>query len=168
MSAARVGEQREVEWKFVYRSPFFAMRSRAGVGTTPPNVPGAPKPASSVMMSSTLGAPFGGTTRGAHHALDSAAFSLITPPKVGSGGGSCFPLIEVVASGEPGVAGWPLEPMSDAFPLPWAALDEPDVPVAFGAPRSDPHPARIRALSERVSPRAFALRPGQRACSHPV
>src|SRR6266852_566496 len=32
------------------------MRSSAGVGTTPPKVPGAPKPTSSVMMSNTLGA----------------------------------------------------------------------------------------------------------------
>ena len=79
------------------------MRSSAGVGTTPPNVPGAPKPPSSVMMSSTLGAPFGGTTRGAHHGADSEAFSLITPPNFGSGGGSCFPSIVVVAPGEPGV-----------------------------------------------------------------
>src|SRR5512144_2039817 len=79
------------------------IRSSAGVGTTPPNVPGAPKPASSVMISSTLGAPFGGTTRGAHHAVDSEAFSLITPPKFGSGGGSCFPSMVVVAPGEPGV-----------------------------------------------------------------
>ena len=78
------------------------MRSSAGVGTTPPNVPGAPKPTSSVMMSSTLGAPFGGTTRGGHQAFDSEAFSLITPPNFGSGGGSCFPLMVVVALGEPG------------------------------------------------------------------
>src|SRR6185295_18309359 len=77
------------------------MRSSAGVGTTPPNVPGAPKPASSVMMSNTLGAPFGGTTRGAHQGFDSVAFSLITPPNFGSGGGSCFPSIVVVALGEP-------------------------------------------------------------------
>jgi hypothetical protein len=54
------------------------------------------------MMSNTLGAPFGGTTRGAHQAFDSEAFSLITPPKFGSGGGSCFPSIVVVAPGEPG------------------------------------------------------------------
>ena len=86
----------------MYRSPFFAMRSRAGVGTTPPNVPGAPKPTSSVMMSSTLGAPFGGTMRGAHQGFDSEAFSLITPPNFGSGGGSCFPSMVVVAYGEPG------------------------------------------------------------------
>src|SRR5678816_307680 len=77
------------------------MRSMAGVGTTPPNVPGAPKPTSSVMMSSTLGAPFGGTTRGAHQAFDSEAFSLIVPPNLGSGGGSCFPPSVVVALGEP-------------------------------------------------------------------
>src|SRR5450432_4189469 len=77
------------------------MRSMAGVGTTPPKVPGAPNPLSSVMISSTLGAPFGGTTRGAHHCFDSEAFSLITPPNLGSGGGSCAPLIVVVALGEP-------------------------------------------------------------------
>ena len=77
------------------------MRSRAGVGTTPPKVPGAPKPTSSVMISSTLGAPLGGTTRGGHQAFDSEAFSLITPPNSGSGGGRCFPLMVVVALGEP-------------------------------------------------------------------
>ena len=82
--------------------PFFAMRSKAGVGTTPPNVLGAPNPQSSVMISRTLGAPFGGTTRGGHHAFDSVAFSLITPPNFGSGGGSCLPSIVVVALGEPG------------------------------------------------------------------
>src|SRR5438128_12533873 len=55
------------------------------------------------MMSSTLGAPFGGTMRGAHQAFDCRALSLITPPNFGSGGGSCLPLIVVVAPGEPGV-----------------------------------------------------------------
>ena len=42
MSAARVGEQSAVEWKLVYRRPFCAMRSSAGVGMTPPKVDGAP------------------------------------------------------------------------------------------------------------------------------
>src|SRR5262245_7826837 len=55
------------------------------------------------MMSNTLGAPFGGTTRGAHHGVDSEALSLIIPPNFGSGGGSCLPVMVVVASGEPGV-----------------------------------------------------------------
>src|SRR4029077_19372846 len=55
------------------------------------------------MMSRMLGAPLGGTTRGGHHALESTAVSLITPPNFGSGGGSCFPSIVVVAPGEPGV-----------------------------------------------------------------
>jgi hypothetical protein len=50
-----------------------------------------------------LEAPFGGTTRGAHQAFDSEAFSLITPPNFDGGGGSCFPSIVVVAPGEPGV-----------------------------------------------------------------
>src|SRR5208337_2126474 len=101
MIAERDGEQSDVEWKFVYRNPAFAMRSMAGVGTTPPNVPGAPKPTSSVMISSTLGAPFGGTTRGGHQGVDSVAFSLITPPNPGSGGESCLPMMVVVAWGEP-------------------------------------------------------------------
>src|SRR5262252_2986774 len=55
------------------------------------------------MMSSTLGAPVGGTTRGGHHGVDSEALSLITPPNFGSGGGSCLPSSVVVAVGEPGV-----------------------------------------------------------------
>ena len=70
---------------------------------TPPKVLGAAKPTSSVMMSRILGAPFGGTTRGAHHAFDCAALSLITPPNLGSGGGSCLPSIVVVAPADPGV-----------------------------------------------------------------
>src|SRR6516162_10036256 len=102
MSAARVGEHRAVECIAVYRSPALPMRSRAGVGMTPPKVLGAPKPQSSVMMSSTLGAVLGGTTRGAHHAFDWAAFSLMTPPNFGSGGGSSLPEMVVVAPGEPG------------------------------------------------------------------
>src|SRR5258708_658088 len=77
------------------------MRSMAGVGMTPPKVLGAPKPWSSVMMSNTLGAPFGGTTRGAHQGVDSDAFNLITPPNLGEGAGNRFPLMVVVAWGEP-------------------------------------------------------------------
>src|SRR5512137_709004 len=103
MSAARVGEQRAVEWMLLYRKPFFATRSMAGVGMTPPKVLGTPNPASSVMMSRMLGACLGGTMRGAHHAFDLRASFLITPPNFGSGAGSCLPLIVVVASGEPGV-----------------------------------------------------------------
>src|SRR4029450_1150303 len=55
------------------------------------------------MMSSTLGAALGGTTVGGHHGLESVAVSLMTPPNFGSGGGSCFPSMVVVAPGEPGV-----------------------------------------------------------------
>src|SRR5271167_3950429 len=79
------------------------MRSRFGVGMTPPKVLGTPYPWSSVMMSRTLGAPLGGTMRGGHHGVESLASSLITPPNFGGGGGICFPSIEVVALGEPGV-----------------------------------------------------------------
>src|SRR5271166_5685082 len=100
------------------------MRCIAGVGTTPPNVPGAPNPTSSVIMSSTLGAPFGGTTRGGHQGVDSDAFSLITPPNFGSGGGSCFPSIVVVAVGEPKtpvICGAPVAACTDVCA--WAEVD---------------------------------------------
>src|SRR5271157_350280 len=55
------------------------------------------------MMSSTLGAPLGGTTRGGHQGLESVALSFITPPNFGGGGGICFPGMVVVASAEPNV-----------------------------------------------------------------
>src|SRR5438046_10439798 len=87
----------------LYRSPAFAMRSIVGVGMTPPNVLGTPKPESSVIIRRIFGACFGGTMRGAHHGLDLRASFLMTPPNFGSGGGTCFPLIVVVAPGEPGV-----------------------------------------------------------------
>ena len=35
--------------------------------------------------------------------MESLAVSLMTPPNFGSGGGSCLPLMVVVASGKPGV-----------------------------------------------------------------
>src|SRR5215469_6968630 len=70
---------------------------------TPPYVLGTPKPESSVIISRMFGACLGGTIRGAHHALDCMALSLITPPNFGSGAGSCLPLMVVVAPGEPGV-----------------------------------------------------------------
>src|SRR5512135_1567426 len=54
------------------------------------------------MMSSTFGAPLGGTTVGGHHGFESFASSFITPPNFGGGGGSCFPSMVVVALGEPG------------------------------------------------------------------
>ena len=77
------------------------MRSIVGVGITPPKVLGTPNPASSVMISSTLGASLGGTIRGAHQGLDCRAASLITPPNLGAGAGSCSPLMDIVALGEP-------------------------------------------------------------------
>lgn len=64
---------------------------------------GTPNPESSVIISSTLGAFFGGTMRGAHHGFDCRASFLITPPNFASGAGSCLPSMEVVAPREPGV-----------------------------------------------------------------
>jgi hypothetical protein len=70
---------------------------------TPPKVEGTAKPASSVMISRTLGAPSGGVMRGGHQGFDCRAPSLMTPPNSGSGGGSCLPLMVEVALGEPRV-----------------------------------------------------------------
>src|SRR5215469_6793544 len=78
------------------------MRSRFGVGITPPNVLETPKPVSSVMIKSTLGAPSGGTTRGGQYGVDCAALRSILPSNFCGGGGSCSPLMLVVAVGEPG------------------------------------------------------------------
>src|SRR5208283_4835331 len=55
------------------------------------------------MMSSTFGAPAGGTTRGGHQGVDCAAFSLITPPNAGGVGGRTRPSREIVAFGLPAV-----------------------------------------------------------------
>src|SRR5205809_2858324 len=55
------------------------------------------------MMSSTFGAPLGGTTDGGQYGLESFASSLISPPNFGGSGGSCLPSSVIVALGEPGV-----------------------------------------------------------------
>src|ERR1700759_1121243 len=72
------------------------------------------------MISRTFGASFGGTTRGAHQGVDSEAFSLMTPPNFGSGGGSCLPSMVVVALGEPGT------PVTC-----WAILDTEEIATAI-------------------------------------
>src|SRR5215813_315159 len=55
------------------------------------------------MISSTFGAPFGGTTRGGQYGFESFASSLITPSNFVGGGGSCLPSTDMVAEGDPGV-----------------------------------------------------------------
>ena len=96
------GAERRGEHAVVTQSiPVLATRSIAGVGITPPKVLGTPKPASSVMISSTLGALCGGVIRVAHQGLDCNAASLITPPKGGAGAGNWLPARVVVASGAP-------------------------------------------------------------------
>ncbi len=116
------------------------MRSIVGVGITPPKVLGTPKPASSVMISSTFGAPFGGTTRGAHHDLDCSASFLITPPKAGSGAGSWLGLTVLVALGEPNVpvTCWP-EPLPALVGCwaPTAAASRPAASAAMARNRVD-------------------------------
>jgi hypothetical protein len=55
------------------------------------------------MISSTLGAPLGGTTLGGQPGLESDALRLILPAKGGGGFGMYLPSMVVVALGEPGV-----------------------------------------------------------------
>jgi hypothetical protein len=58
--AARVGAQSAVVWNRVNFRPAAAKRSAFGVEHGPPNALGAPKPQSSIKMTSTFGAPAGG------------------------------------------------------------------------------------------------------------
>jgi hypothetical protein len=84
-SAARVGEQIAVVWKSLYLSPLLASRSKFGVGMGPPKVPDEPKPASSVMISRTLGAPAGATSGLGKSGFDSLTVFPTWPAK-GAGG----------------------------------------------------------------------------------
>src|SRR5262245_20542712 len=87
ISAARVGEHRAVVWKRLYFRPFFASLSKFGVGIGPPNVLDAPKPTSSVMMSSTFGAPFGAWTSLGKSGVEPLTVRPILPWNGGSGFG---------------------------------------------------------------------------------
>ena len=59
---------------------------------TPPKVLGAPKPWSSVIMSRTLGAPFGGTTRGGHQGVELGRFIFDHPAEIRRGRRKLFPV----------------------------------------------------------------------------
>src|SRR5262249_814894 len=87
MMAARVGEQSAVELKFVYRKPLAAIRSRVGVGITPPNVLVTPKPVSSVLIKKMFGPSWGGTTGGGQQGVGCAGLRSILPSNLWGGGG---------------------------------------------------------------------------------
>src|SRR5215468_2140600 len=91
MSAARVGEQRAVVWKRLNFRPLAASLSKFGVGIGPPNVLDAPKPTSSVMISSTFGAPLGAWTSLGKSGLESLTVRPILPRNGGSGFGRTDP-----------------------------------------------------------------------------
>src|SRR5262245_9166454 len=92
ISAAREGEHSAVVWNMLYRRPAFASLSYVGVGIGPPNVLDAPKPTSSVMMSSTLGAPLGAWTPLGKSGVDSLAVRPILPLNGWAGWGSTDPV----------------------------------------------------------------------------
>src|SRR5574338_167719 len=132
------------------------MRSMAGVGITPPKVLGTPKPASSVMISSTLGALLGGTMRGAHQYLDFSASSLMTPPNFGSGAGSCLLLMVVVALGEPSSPvtcwAWALPPAMTVKTAARVVSHLAAMRLDIASPLS-PMPPRRRPQAQRSKPR---------------
>src|SRR5262245_6978951 len=93
------------------------MRSRFGVGITPPNVLLTPKPVSSVMINRMFGAALGGTTRAGQYGVDCDTLRSILPLNCCGGAGSCLPVMVVVDSGEPGtpVVCWAIaEPVAAA------------------------------------------------------
>src|SRR5579863_5096760 len=63
------------------------------------------------MISSTFGAPLGGTIFAGRHGLESVALRLMTPPKAGGGDGTYLPSMVVVVLVEHGtpVVCWALE-----------------------------------------------------------
>src|SRR5262245_43543937 len=85
MSAALVGEQSAVVWKWLYFKPFSASFVSVGVLHGPPNVLVAPYPTSSSSTSRMLGAPLGAWTGCGKSGFESFARRLMVPLN-GSGG----------------------------------------------------------------------------------
>src|SRR5271165_2484645 len=100
MRAARVGEHKAVVLNSLYLRPFAASASRVGVGTGPPNALEAPKPTSSVRISSTFGAPLGAFTGWGKSDFESAVVRPMTPLNGGGGEG------RTETSGGPALAPW--------------------------------------------------------------
>ena len=82
-----MGEQSAVVWKRLYLSPFAARRSAVGVAHGPPKALDAAKPASSMRMRRTFGAPSGGRSGsiGGKDVAGSFASYVVNPIGVTSG-----------------------------------------------------------------------------------
>src|SRR5215510_10679682 len=166
------------------------MRSSAGVGITPPKVDGAEKPTSSVMISSTFGAPLGGTVIDGQYGLESTALGLISPRNGCGGGGKYLPSMVVVAPGEPGVPVicWALTGTTARIPatmkarsvahtifvirrsscahiLPFPSLmSEPSWPRGCGVSDRQRHLATRTAAPRRAAHTSESSRPGGSLC----
>ena len=78
-SAARVGEQSGVTWKFVNCRPLAARASMFGVSMSEPKHPNWAKPVSSMRMRITFGESSPGWAGTANHGSDSATVRPILP-----------------------------------------------------------------------------------------
>src|SRR5262245_37678229 len=107
------------------------------------------------MISSTLGAPFGGTTRAGQYGFDWSALRSMVPPNVWGGGGNCAPSIVFVASGAPGVP----EIVCLDFGPPVLLLSCPLVPTAPRVPTDGccPEVEQETALSMQLLTNATRL-----------
>ena len=87
-----------------------------------------------------FGAPFGGTIRVCHHALDWAALREILPPNGSGGGGKTLPSIDRVAFGDPSmpVISWGL------VEFPWALAVIGIEPKSAGKAPPAARPAMVR------------------------
>src|SRR3954470_23521902 len=81
--AARVGEHKAVVWNRLYLRPFAANFSAYGMLIGPPKALEAPKPTSSSRITSTLGAPVGGSKVGIGGNFVSGSFASYVVKPIG-------------------------------------------------------------------------------------
>src|SRR5262252_5025383 len=84
----------------LYRSPRSAIRWKFGVSIGPPKGLVAPNPTSSVRISKTFGAPFGGATAEGKSGVESFTSLAILPLKDGSGFGRTVCAAELLVCGD--------------------------------------------------------------------
>ncbi len=119
-SDPRVGVHSAVVWKFAYRRPFAASRSRVGVSHNPPKAENWPNPTSSHRITTTLGDPAGARFGAGHAGDDSSSVRPITPGKSSPGSYSInpsFPIAPILPSATKSIRCRPVDPVALASPV---------------------------------------------------